>query len=222
MTRAFPLLLGILVGCDPGDTRWTGTVHDSSGVTIVENGTAGLWQPGEAWRVEPFLTIGTAGDQPEYQFGQVVGVAADEHQNVYALDFQVGQVRVFDSTGVFQLAMGRKGRGPGEIQAPEWVFLGTDGSVLVADRGNTRVSVFRPDGSAAGSYSLDFNLHGFPLRWESLAEGGAAVQLRRLGRTAAGEAPAPQAVVVLDTQGGFGDTLLVTPPGNPGAFNEPA
>ncbi len=33
--------------CSEGDSRWTGTISDSAGVTIVSNTDAEIWRAGE-------------------------------------------------------------------------------------------------------------------------------------------------------------------------------
>jgi hypothetical protein len=60
------------------------------------------------------------------------------------------RVDVFDPIGHFITAFGTQGNGNGQFQYPEGVAVDVDGSVYVADAGNSRIQVFTPnaDGSA--------------------------------------------------------------------------
>ena len=62
------------VGCAEGGTataRWTGSVRDSAGITIVENHDTPVWREGEGWRFTRVLKIGVAEGDPEYMFGSI-------------------------------------------------------------------------------------------------------------------------------------------------------
>ncbi len=89
------LALVPFLACCGGDAGWTGTVRDSASVVIVENGERGAWDANEAWQFEETLRIGTAEGEPAYQFGSVVSVDEDSDGNLYMLDQQAQQVRVF-------------------------------------------------------------------------------------------------------------------------------
>ena len=60
------------------------------------------------------------------------------------------RVDVFDPVGHFITSFGAPGSGNGEFQDPEGIAVDADGSVYVADLGNSRIQVFKPsaDGSA--------------------------------------------------------------------------
>lgn len=65
------------------------------------------------------------------------GVSNDQHR-----------VRVFDAqSGKHLLDFGKRGTGPGELNLPRDVTIGSDGLLYVVDGGNFRVQVYRPDGS---------------------------------------------------------------------------
>ena len=68
----------------------------------------------------------------------------DGDWNVYVLDEQAQQVRVFDSAGVYLKTLGRRGEGPGEFGRAEAIALLPDGRLVVRDPGNQRVEVFGP------------------------------------------------------------------------------
>ncbi len=84
---------------------------------------------------------------PPDGFGVVEAVAADANDNIYVLDRFAQQVFVFDSSGAYSHAIGRKGEGPGELWRASGVSIGPDNRVWVPDPATARVTVFEPDGS---------------------------------------------------------------------------
>jgi peptidylamidoglycolate lyase len=56
------------------------------------------------------------------------------------------RVAKFSADGKFQLAWGKKGSGQGEFDIPHGISLDKQGRVYVADRANSRVQIFDPNG----------------------------------------------------------------------------
>jgi hypothetical protein len=65
--------------------------------------------------------------------GTLSGIAMDARGVVYVSDASDGRIWVFDSLGRSQRAIGRKGNGPGEFQAPTGIAIGPDGQLYVRD-----------------------------------------------------------------------------------------
>jgi DNA-binding beta-propeller fold protein YncE len=59
-----------------------------------------------------------------------------------------GNARIhrFAPDGVHLLSWGEPGSGPGEFRLPHGIAVGPDGTVVVADRENSRLQFFSPDG----------------------------------------------------------------------------
>ncbi len=90
-----------------------------NGAVVVRNGPAGLWGEGEAWRAEQVFRLGAPDGPPELLFGSgLMTVSLGPHGNVFVLDNQANEVRVFDPNGGFLRRFGRPGRGPGELRNP--------------------------------------------------------------------------------------------------------
>ena len=53
---------------------------------------------------------------------------------------------MFDSRGRFMFNFGRKGSQDGELMRPTGVAVSHEGNIIVADRDNHRIQIFRSDG----------------------------------------------------------------------------
>jgi hypothetical protein len=201
-----------MVGCDAADAGWQGTVRDSAGIPIVSNTGAGAWEPVEAWVVGEDLLIGTAEGDAEYQFGQIVGVDADEEGRIYVLDQQAREVRVYGPDGRFLHSMGKAGSGPGELSPNAGpVFVGPDGTVTVPDLMNQRINLYSPLGEPTGSIPLQMT-DGIPARWLK-ASNHDLVQQSMVMAFPGMEVEPKNLVLRRDPRGTVLDTLLVLPVG---------
>lgn len=99
--------------------------------------------------------VGAAEGADHEMFGEVAGVAFDRADNLYVLDRTGARVLVFDRAGRFVRQVGKRGDGPGELQAPMSIALAADGTLFVHDLARPGVSLFRPDGTFARSFRMD-------------------------------------------------------------------
>lgn len=193
-------------------------MRDSAGVTIVENSGSGVWVEGSGWRLEEVLRIGsseadpefTAAD-PEYQFGQIAGIAVSSSGEIFVLDQQAQQVRVFDGQGTFLRSIGQPGSGPGELGAAAGPVLVTAGDTVVVPevQTNNRVSLFATDGTFLTSWPVQME-EGIPIRWETTPDGSLVNQVRPFGQ---GAAETMDAIVSIGADGTVLDTLKSVPSG---------
>ena len=217
MSSVFRIALAVAVtfGCanDTAVQIWGGVVMDSGGIRVVENPTAGLWGEGDRWALEEVLRIGDAAGDPDYQFGHIVGIAVGVGGDVFVLDQQSAQIRVFSADGASQAVIGGPGAGPGEISRGGSTALlnGPGDTLFVADMGNQRVVRFRENGQYAGSFRVDFVTRGIPIQWASLPSGAIAVQLHPFSRPDESPAERFDAIVAMDADGAVLDTLLAVP-----------
>jgi len=77
-------------------------------------------------------------------FATVTRVTVDNSGNVYVADFYNHRVQKFAADGRFLVSLGRKGKGPGELDHPTAVAVARDGTLFVADFGNNRIQQWRP------------------------------------------------------------------------------
>jgi len=112
------------------------------------------------WRLRTAVTIGRSeGDGPD-AFGRVQDIAADEHGQVFVLDFIAQQVRVFDSLGRHLRTFAGPGAGPGEIRYPLGIAY-RNGKIWVNDPIAARYSVYDADGTFLTSYRRRIPGYGF-------------------------------------------------------------
>lgn len=113
---------------------------------------ASAQQPRE-FRLEPTLRIGSL-DDPNYSLTHVRDITVDRDGRIYASQPQERTIRVFDNTGIFLQAFGRRGAGPGEFAG--LANLGWKGDTLYAvDPDLLRVSYFTRDGELIETFRVE-------------------------------------------------------------------
>lgn len=83
------------------------------------------------WRTT--LTISDESDPAAAELGKVFGLAMDKAGNIYAADIDNGVIVVFGPDGRARGRVGRKGRGPGEFQAPSGIVIDAQDRLWVRD-----------------------------------------------------------------------------------------
>ena len=121
------------------------------------------------------LRIGDVND-PNLGFSQVVTVDVDRDGNVYVLEAQVPEIRVFDARGELLRRIGRRGQGPGEFErAPRFGVLGD--TVWAAETRPARLTLFDREGNVLSAATADPvmiplpDLVGYLLPWAMRPDG---------------------------------------------------
>lgn len=117
------------------------------------------------------FTVGTVEGESWEMFSGIRSVAFDAADNMYLLDGQNSRIVVFDAAGRFVREFGKKGGGPGELQAPLAMDVASDGSVVVSDVGNRSFVVFTRDGEYVRNIPFDEEL-GMPVAMSADHSGG--------------------------------------------------
>lgn len=94
----------------------------------------------------PVFTVGVEEGRREEMFSGVRAIAFDRSDNLYVLDQQNFRVAVFDARGRFVRSIGRRGQGPGELQAPLGLAVTATGQVVVSDLANRAFVVYSATG----------------------------------------------------------------------------
>ncbi len=132
---------------------WKGTDEVRDGVRVLLNPSDPMEPviestPEELWRIG-----GDTDDEDEF-FGVISQVLTDDAGNVYLLDSQLNQIKVFSPDGEYLRAIGREGEGPGEFRAPTSMFFTRDGNLGVLQLAPGKVVLLTPDGEPAGEHPL--------------------------------------------------------------------
>lgn len=149
--RMFVLLVagsGALYGCGEapvpraGD-EWGGTVETlESGRVLIRNPDVSSWGAEGEWQLRERFRLGTfEGEGPDL-FGQIRDIELGPDGELYVLDSQADEVRVFGPDGAHLRTFGRSGQGPGELNRPAGFTLDPDGILWIMNWGNARYSGF--------------------------------------------------------------------------------
>lgn len=105
---------------------------------------------------EETLRIGSDDpDAPDHElYSKVAAATVDSNGTIYAVDARTGGVRVYDGDGTFQRTFGKRGRSPGASQSASAMHVDSQGRILVADPGQSRITVFSRSGELIDTYSL--------------------------------------------------------------------
>jgi hypothetical protein len=108
--------------------------------------------PGVASLVQE-LSIGRDDGPDEYIFGDIGEVVVGANGSIIVYDGSVPVLRMYDATGKYLRAIGRKGQGPGEYLGKLGMTVLTDGRLLFWDGSNWRVNVYSADGRTESQWS---------------------------------------------------------------------
>jgi peptidylamidoglycolate lyase len=119
------------------------TVDDDGNVWVTDVGLHQVFKFSHDGRL--LLSLGTprVGGWDATHFNQPTDIAIERDGTFFVSDGYVNsRVARFDRTGRFLGEWGRKGAGEGEFSNPHGLGFGPNGTVLVADRENSRIQVF--------------------------------------------------------------------------------
>lgn len=157
-TPALALTVALGLVFAPATPALSQTVRDSAGIRIVDN-RGPLSQSG--WRVSstPVTVIGRLDGRDGTSFENISSAVILSDGSVAVGDQGASQVKVFDASGMFVAAAGRRGGGPREFQMLVGPFR-CRGSVFVRDPLNRQFVELAIDGRL-----VDSTPHVVPERW---------------------------------------------------------
>jgi hypothetical protein len=118
------------------------------GVTVVYNPKNPAPSPDTPAKLvlKEDLTIGEKEGEEEYMFVRIVGLDVDDGGSIYVLDQRDCNIKVFNNTGKLIRTIGKKGQGPGEMQAPRDIQITPQNEIMVNDSRSRRLLFFSLDG----------------------------------------------------------------------------
>jgi len=126
--------------------QWKGMIVREGDVTVVKNPKEPIYKTPVLELTED-LSLGGPDAENEYAFGQIRDVVIDDDGFIYILDSKSFHIKVFDPSGVFVRAFGRKGQGPGEFEVPLMMSLIRTSGELAVHQVTRRMSFFKTDGT---------------------------------------------------------------------------
>jgi hypothetical protein len=185
----FIVMAGVVgLAATGGAPAGAGDVVTVDGVPHVRNSA----QPSNGVRAIELEEVWQAGGEEDEDtfFGVINKVLIDDANNIYLLDQQLSEVKVFTATGEPLKTIGREGEGPGEFRRPADMAFMPDGTLGIVQTFPGKVIKLGLDGSPAGTWE--------PTR--DAAEGGffAMVNLR----TASGNLVASGIDIAVDQAAG--------------------
>jgi hypothetical protein len=124
---------------------WSGTMDTlATGRVLVRNPDAPIWAAGESWQLRERFRVGSAEGDGADLFGQIRDVEVGPNGDVYVLDGQASEVRVFGNDGAHLRTFGRAGQGPGELSRAIGMAFDGEGVLWVNNWGNARYTAYDP------------------------------------------------------------------------------
>ncbi|MBD3161765.1 MAG: hypothetical protein GF346_05830, partial [Candidatus Eisenbacteria bacterium] len=140
-----------------------------AGEEVMEDGTLQVRNPAEPMngtvsiQAERLWKIGGDTDAENEFFGLIARMTRDEEGNLYLLDSQLAEVKVFSPEGEWIRTIGREGEGPGEFRSPSGLFFMPDGNLGVLQAAPPKVVILTPEGDPAGEMPApEVEGEGFP------------------------------------------------------------
>jgi hypothetical protein len=107
------------------------------------------------WALKETLRIGGAESGPT-SFSSIRSIAVDAKGQIFVLERQTQDIKVFDADGKHLRTIGRIGSGPGEMRNAEGMTSDRQGRLWVRDAANARFTVFNGEGELEKSWTMKF------------------------------------------------------------------
>lgn len=197
-----------LIGFGTAGAAWTGKQTTKDGVVHVEN-PAQPTEGTQSYALEELWRLGGDSEAVEEFFGVIAQIATDPSGNVYLLDQQLNEVRIFGPDGGYLRTVGREGEGPGEFRNAADLTLLPDGRIAVLQRMPGKILLLSPTGEPAGDLPTPEGTGGGFLRFEQarVVGDGVVLSATEMERTDTG-ANLTQRILRADLQGQVTATYL--------------
>ncbi|HSA95212.1 MAG TPA: hypothetical protein VLJ16_04120 [Acidobacteriota bacterium] len=130
-------------------TGWKAKILTEEGVRVVRNPATPVKGAGgkvATVTLAEDLVIGNDTSREDYWFGFLNALDVDDSGRIYTVDPKSVRIRIFGPDGSLVKAFGRKGQGPGEFSGPGGIVAAPNGTFIVSDVLNARLSYFSREG----------------------------------------------------------------------------
>jgi len=194
----------------PGPDVVVETLGDT---TVIRTILGSVW--GTEATLVPEVSIGVLDGPEEYLFGSIYSIAVDDEGQVYVLDGQARNIRVFDSDGAYIEMAARRGEGPGELSNAFSVVVLPDGRIIAHEPADMRVKVLGPEPRDHEQWTYPPGAVVLPVQPLRIDRNGHVLVAAASSSPAGG---VRQYVLAMDSDGQLLDSLA--PPG--GGFEPPS
>jgi hypothetical protein len=151
LLSAFLLVGLVLSSASAGD--WKGEEVTKDGVLHIMNPATTMEKAGEV-RMKELWRLGGFSDDPDEFFGVISRITSDSQGNIYLLDSQLSEVKIYTPDGEYLNTIGREGEGPGEFRRPSDMFFLPDGNVGVMQTVPGKIVQLTTSGDPAGEFPV--------------------------------------------------------------------
>ncbi len=144
----------LLLSATAGAGTWKGSEEVVDGVLHIENPAEPIDPPMTITLEEDFRLGGWDGGDDEF-FGLIADIMEDEEGNLYVLDAQLNEIKIYDRSGELVNTIGREGEGPGEFRRASNLFWMPNGDIGVIQTFPARVVTLARDGTPGEDFQLD-------------------------------------------------------------------
>ena len=134
-------------------TAWKGTIEEEYGVKVVKNPKKPIHDDA-VFSLKEDLALGEKERNEKHMFYLLTDMDADSSGNIYVLDSEDVNIKVYDPKGRFLKVFSRKGEGPGQLSNPIDIYIDDKDLIYVCDSGNNRISIFDGQGDFVSSINF--------------------------------------------------------------------
>jgi len=164
ITWGLVIALVPLLACGRSDSggSWAGTIEPlPNGAVRVTNPAEALWGSQDSWQLTEELVLGETDGEGADVFASISGLEVDQAGNIYVLDRQANDLRIFDGEGTHIRSVGRAGQGPGEYSAANGLTWISGDTLLVVDQRGNRYSILSRNGEYVRSVRRALSFFGW-------------------------------------------------------------
>ncbi|MEF9426739.1 MAG: 6-bladed beta-propeller [Candidatus Mariimomonas ferrooxydans] len=102
-------------------TAWKGTIEEEYGIKVVKNPKKPAHDDA-VFSLKEDLALGEKERNEKHMFYLLTDMDADSSGNIYVLDSEDVNIKVYDPKGRFLKVISRKGEGPGQLSNPTDIY----------------------------------------------------------------------------------------------------